>query len=227
MDQTPSFENRRAAGRQLAAELLARRVASPLVYALPRGGVPVGFEIAEALGAPLDLLFVRKIGVPGHEEIAAASIVDGEAPEIVLNEDVIKAMGISDEALAALAERELVEIERRREVYLEGAPPIAARGHTAVLADDGMATGASMLSAIAAVRHRAPARILVAVPVAAPEAVELVGAAADEVVCLSAPAHFRAVGLAYRDFHQLEDAEVVALMRAARRCTPATRAAAP
>jgi putative phosphoribosyl transferase len=206
------FPDRAAAGRALGAELQRRGLEAPIVYALPRGGVPVAVEIAATLSAPLDLLLVRKIGVPGHEEWAAGSIVDGERPDIVLNSDVMQAVGLSQADIAEAAGRQLREIERRRAIYAPGRSPISAKGKTAILVDDGVATGASMKAAITAVRRRGPKRVVVAVPVASPDTATELAALADEIVVLAAPANFRAVGLFYQDFHQLDDAEVVRLL---------------
>lgn len=210
------FANRREAGRLLADELSERVFANPVVYALPRGGVPVAVEIATALGAPLDLLLVRKIGAPGQEELAAGAIVDGERPDIIMNQDVVSAVGMSKVRFDKAAARALREIERRRALYLEGAPPITAKGATAILVDDGIATGASMRAAIEAVRRREPTRIVVAAPVAARETASEFSELADAFVCLAAPAQFGSVGYYYRDFTQLSDEDVIALMRRAR-----------
>lgn len=218
------FPDRAAAGRALAAALAARAFKRPVVYALPRGGVPAAVEIAKALDAPLDLLLVRKIGAPGQEELAAGSIVDGERPDLILNEEIIAALGMSRAQIDSVAARELREIERRRALYLPGRAPVSAAGRTAILVDDGVATGASMKAAIAAVRRRTPERIVVAVPVAAPDTAAELASLADDVVCLATPARFGAVGLYYRDFHQLEDDEVIALLAAA--VGPAARSAA-
>ena len=208
------FRDRAVAGRALGAELAKRAPEAPVVYALPRGGVPVAVEVAAALSAPLDLLLVRKIGVPGHEEWAAGSVVDGERPDIVLNPDVTKAVGLSQADIAQAAGRQLREIERRRAIYAPGRSPVSAKGKTAILVDDGVATGASMRAAITAVRRRGPKRVVVAVPVASPDTATELSALADEIVVLAAPANFRAVGLYYQDFHQLEDEEVVHLLTA-------------
>jgi putative phosphoribosyl transferase len=209
-----AFPDRAAAGRALGAELEKRALEAPVVYALPRGGVPVAVEIAAMLSAPLDLLLVRKIGVPGHEEWAAGSIVDGERPDIILNRDVMQAVGLSQDDIAEAAGAELREIERRRAIYAPGRAPISVKGKTAILVDDGVATGASMKAAIAAVRRREPTRVIVAVPVASPDAATELAALADDIIVLAAPSNFRAVGLYYQDFHQLDDAEVVRLLAA-------------
>lgn len=209
----PRFADRAAAGRLLGAQLDKLGFEAPVVYALPRGGVAVAVEVAEKLGAPLDLLLVRKIGVPGHEEVAAGSIVDGEQPDIIINERVASVARLTHAQIEVAGRRQLEEIERRRALYLPGRAPISAKGRTAILVDDGVATGASMKAAIAAVRRRAPQRIVIAVPVAAADTAAELAELADEVVCLAAPAYFGSVGYYYQDFHQLEDDEVVALLR--------------
>lgn len=203
------FPNRRRAGELLARELAKFKFEQPVVYALPRGGVPVGAPIAKALGAPLDLLLVRKIGAPGHEELATASVVDGETPDIVLNEDVVRALGMTRAHIDAAAKTQLKEIERRRALYLPGRAPVSAEGRTAIIVDDGIATGASVRAAIAALKRRHPRRVVVAVPVAAADAVRELRRQVDEVICLAAPERFGAVGYFYDDFHQLEDGEVI------------------
>ncbi len=208
----PRFHDRASAGRLLATELLRLKLSSPVVYALPRGGVPVAKPVAEALQAPLDLLLVRKIGVPWHPELAAGSIVDGERPDTIYNEEIIRQARLTESDLDPIAARELKEIERRRALYLPNKKPVSAKGRTAILVDDGIATGASMRAAIAAVRRRAPARIVVAIPVAALQTVDELRDVVDDVICLSAPEHFQAVGLHYEDFHQLTDQEVIGLL---------------
>ena len=208
------FLNRAQAGQLLARELAKLDLERPVVYALPRGGVPVAAPIAEALRAPLDLLLVRKIGVPGHEELAAGSVVDGAAPNIVVNQAIVRALGWSKAGVDAAAQPHLQEIERRRSLYLPGRAPIPAEGRTAILVDDGIATGASMRAAIEAVRRRQPRHIVVAVPVAAADTVRDLRREVDDVVCLAAPERFGAVGHFYRDFHQLDDAEVIGCLKA-------------
>ena len=207
--------DREAAGRYLARALSGRKFNNPVIYALPRGGVPVALPVAEALKAPLDILMVRKIGVPSQPELAAASVVDGEQPEIVLNEYVMRATGLDAEQINALAKPELDEIERRRAIYLSGRAPIRVEGRTAILVDDGIATGTSMKAAIRAVRKRNPAEIILAVPVAPPDTLRELGDMVDDTVALAAPMHFGAVGRFYKDFHQLSDEEVVDLLRTA------------
>jgi predicted phosphoribosyltransferase len=209
------FENRSDAGRQLARRLARFRGHDVVVLALPRGGVPVAFEVAQALGAPLDLLLVRKLGAPGHPELAAGAIVDGETLEIVANEDVLRLTGADHAFLERVAQRELAELERRRALYLGARPPLAVKGRTAIVVDDGVATGATVRAALRGLRRRAPARVVLAVPVAAPEALASLAAEADETECLEAPASFGAVGSFYRDFRQTGDAEVIALLERA------------
>jgi putative phosphoribosyl transferase len=211
MIQLP-FADRASAGAALADELVALHYQDPVVFALPRGGVPVAAPIARALKAPLDILLVRKIGVPWQPEFAAGSIIDGERPDIIMNEDVMRATGVKQSEIDAIAKRELLEIERRRALYAPGRKPLSAKGKTAILVDDGIATGASMRAAIAGVRRREPLRIVVAVPVAPPDTVAELRRQADEVICLAEPEPFGAVGYFYRDFHQLEDSEVIPLL---------------
>lgn len=208
----PLFDNRAEAGRLLAAKIVALKLERPAVYALPRGGAPVGLEIAKAIGAPLDLLLVRKIGLPTHPELAAGSIIDGERPDIIVNPDIIAASGLSRAAFDAIAARELAEIERRRALYGAERSPISAEGRSVILVDDGVATGASMRAAIAAMRRRRPRLLLAAAPVAAPDTARDLARAADRFICLAAPETFQGVGAFYRDFHQLDDADVLAAL---------------
>lgn len=204
--------DREEAGAYLARALSARRFTDPVVYALPRGGVPVARPIAEALKAPLDVLMVRKIGVPWQPELAAASVVDGEQADIVMNEPVMQAAKLDAKKIKELAQPELKEIERRREIYLPGRKPVRAEGRTAILVDDGIATGTSMKAAILAVKKRKPAEIIVAVPVAAPDTLRAIGRLVDDTIVLAAPERFGSVGNFYKDFHQLTDEEVVGLL---------------
>lgn len=166
------FRDREDAGRKLAAELHRFQGSDPVVLALPRGGVPVAFEIARELAAPLDLVLVRKIGAPGQRELAAAAVVDGENMELVVNQDVVDALGISQAYLDQEAKREVEEIERRRTAYLGGRKRVPVEGRTAIVVDDGIATGATMRAALRAVRRRKPSRLVLAVPVAPPDTVE-------------------------------------------------------
>lgn len=214
------FQDRHEAGRLLAERI--RRylehegdLPQPVVLALPRGGVPVAFEIARTLKAPLDVVLVRKIGLPHHPELAAGAIVDGPEPVVVWNEEVLATSGVSEAAIEAVRRRELEEIERRRAHYLAGREPPPVEGRTVILVDDGVATGATMLAAIRGIRQRRPAKVIVAVPVAPPDTLDRLSREADDVICLECPEWFWAVGAHYRDFRQLTDEEVVALLREA------------
>ena len=213
MQSTTRFTDRRQAGKALARALAARKLVDPVVLALPRGGVPVALEVARALGAPLDLVLVRKIGVPGQRELAAAAVVDGGAPEIVVNEDVLEAARLTRDYIEKAAKVELGEIDRRRRVYLEGRPRVALDGRVLVLVDDGIATGASIRAAIAALRRKRPMRLILAVPVAPAGTIAELRGEVDDIVCLTMPEPFYAVGMQYDDFEQVSDEEVVALMR--------------
>ena len=183
------------------------------MYALPRGGVPLAIEIAKVLHAPLDVLMVRKIGVPWQPELAAASVIDGEQPDIVMNEQVMQAAQMGEGDVRRLADRELEEMDRRRKLYRPGQAPFMAKARTAILVDDGVATGTTMRAAILAVRKRQPARVVLAVPVASPEAMNMLGHLVDDAVALAVPDQFGSVGQYYEDFHQMTDDEVVELLR--------------
>ena len=208
------FRDRAEAGRVLADEL--QRYAGRddvVVLALPRGGVPVGFEVARGLGAPLDVFVVRKLGVPGHEELAVGAIASGGVR--VLNERVVEAARLSEDELDAIAAREAAELERRERVYRGERRPLDVAGKVAIVVDDGLATGATMRAAVHAVRARDPARVVVGVPAGAPGTCDELGAVADEVVCVRTPEPFYAVGLWYADFSQTTDAEVRELLERA------------
>jgi putative phosphoribosyl transferase len=207
------FENRTDAGRKLADRLRGYRDLKPVVLALPRGGVPVGFEVASALGAPLDIALVRKIGMPFQPELALGAIVDGDRPEIVINEQLKERLGIPDTYVQEESARHLIEIERRRKLYLEGRQPIPLSGRAVIVVDDGIATGATMRAALRGIRRRQPASVALAVPVAPRDMIEALRTEADEVVCLFAPDDFGGVGQFYRDFRQVDDATVAALLR--------------
>jgi predicted phosphoribosyltransferase len=201
------FENREHAGKRLAEELqgFAGRD-DVVVLALPRGGVPVASEVARALHAPLDVFVVRKLGVPGREELAMGAIASGGA--LSLNDDVVLGRGIPTEVVEAVAARELRELVRREHAYRGARPLLDLTGKVAILVDDGLATGASMRAAVIALRHRNPARIVVAVPAAPRETCEEMGRIADEVVCAETPEPFWSVGTWYWDFSQTTDDEV-------------------
>ncbi len=208
------FEDRTQAGKLLAEALGAYRGSDVVVLALPRGGVPVAFEVARHLGAPLDLLLVRKLGLPAHPELAMGAVMDGTPPVIIRNEDVIRPARVSQASFNAVCEREKAEIERRRSRYLSGLPPVDLSGKTALIVDDGIATGATVKAAIRGLRQRHPAKVVVAVPVAPPDTVADLARMADEVICLDEPPDFGAIGCYYRDFRQLSDDEVVACLGA-------------
>ena len=210
------FASRADAGRRLAERLAGRRWERPVVLALPRGGVPVGLEVARRLACPLDLVLVRKVGAPYQPEFAIAAVVDGDPPRLVRNPALGAFEGRDWERhLEASYKTASDEIARRRDAYMAGRRPVPVEGRTAILVDDGLATGTTMRAAVEGVRARGARRLVVAVPVAPPDAVAALEAVADEVVCLQAPAGFGAVGAFYDDFHQLDDAEVVRLMRRA------------
>ena len=223
LDDRRAFQDRQEAGRELAARL--RKYAGRndvIVLALPRGGVPVAFEAAEALGAPLDLFLVRKLGTPGHRELAMGAIASGGVR--VLNNDVVQWYSISPEAIDAVAREEQLELERRESTYREGRPASSLAGKVVILIDDGLATGSTMRAAVQAVKQLAPARIVVAVPVGAPETCEELSEIADEVVCARMPQPFSAVGQWYLNFEQTTDEEVRALLRAHSRVVGARHA---
>ncbi len=205
--QPQRFRDRRDAGRVLAAKLsgYAHRP-DVIVLALPRGGVPVGYEVAHALGVMLDVFVVRKLGVPGHEELAMGAVATGGVR--VINESVVSALGIPEDVIDAVAAQEQLELARRERLYRDGRPTPDVQGKTVILVDDGLATGATMQAAVRALRQQHPARIVVAVPVAAPETCEAVQAEVDEVVCAMTPEPFLAVGFWYEDFSQPTDDEV-------------------
>jgi predicted phosphoribosyltransferase len=206
------FHNRSDAGRQLASKLSAfAHRDDVVVLALPRGGVPVAFEVARALNAPLDIFLVRKLGVPGHPELAMGAIASGGVR--VLSEDIIEQLGVPRTAVEQVAVRERLELERRDRLYRGERPPPLLRDRTVILVDDGLATGATMEAAIVAVRQYQPARVIVAAPVGATDTCRRLKALADDVMCASTPEPFQAVGLWYEQFDQTSDDEVIALLR--------------
>lgn len=214
------FADRSEAGTALAGLLAKRKLEDAVILALPRGGVPVALEIARALRVPIDVVLVRKIGVPGHREVAAAAVVDGGDAEIVHNRGVMRAAQLDDEAVSELAEPELAEIERRRSLYLGSRRRERLEGRTLIIVDDGIATGATMRAAIAALKRKQPMRLIIAVPVAAPDVMDALRREVDDVVCLATPEPFYAVGEHYRDFHQISDAEVIAALAEAEMLVP-------
>lgn len=206
------FADRTQAGRLLAQEVLALKLTDPVVLALPRGGVPVAAEVASALHAPLDLLLVRKIGAPGHGELAVAAVAEGPPSAVVVDDEIRHMTGASRAYVDHEAKEELREIARRRTAYLRDRPPLSVEGKTAVVVDDGIATGTTVRAALQALRRRKPARLVLAIPVAPSEAVAALRAEVDDLVCLSQPPYFHAVGLHYADFHQVSDDEVVRIL---------------
>ncbi len=208
------FKDRYEAGKKLAEALSAYEGRTDVaVLALPRGGVPVGYELAKALNAPLDIFLVRKLGVPGHEELAMGAIASNDV--MVLNEGIINAYGISERTLETVASRERSEMRRREVLYRGDRPRLDVRGKSVILVDDGFATGASMRAAVTAVRGQRPSYVVVAVPTAPPETCESFEAVVDEVVCLITPQPFAAVGYWFEDFSQTTDEEVRELLEEA------------
>jgi predicted phosphoribosyltransferase len=217
-----AFPNRSEAGRFLATKLSKHAGRDDvIVLGLPRGGVPVAYEVAQALRVPLDVFIVRKLGVPGFEELAVGAIASGGVR--VLNQDVANALPNADEIIDAVTERETAELERREHEYRDGRPAPEIRGRTVILIDDGLATGATMRAAVAALRQRGAARIVVAVPVGPPDTCRELEEVADEVVCASAPESFQAVGQYYDDFSQTTDDEVRDLLARAAKSEPDRR----
>ena len=206
------FTDRNDAGRQLAKALAAYKGQEVVVFALPRGGVPVAAKIAEALDAPLDLIIVRKIGVPFQPELAMGAVVGGPAPVTVRNEDVITLSGINEHEFTAIRDRELAEIERRRKAYIGERPHPELAGRIAIVVDDGIATGATTRAALRAMRMRKPRKLVLAVPVAPTETLHKLEGEADEIVCLEDYENFGAIGLFYSDFRQVSDGDVVDLL---------------
>ncbi len=206
------FRDRKDAGRRLATALSDYKTEHPVVLALPRGGVPVAAEVARALEAPLDLLLVRKIGVPFHPELAMGAVVDGSAPLVVRNEDVIRMARVSETEFAAVRDRELAEIKRRRARYVGDRSHPDLKGRVVIVIDDGIATGATTRAALRAVRKQEPSRLILAVPVAPTPTLQELRDEADEIVCLEDYEPFGAVAAYYADFGQTSDEEVAALL---------------
>ena len=207
-----SFETRSAAGRMLVPILMKFKDQKPVILALPRGGVAVAAEIAAALNAPLDLVLVRKIGLPTQPELAMGAVVDGGSPIIVRNEDIIREAGVSEAKFNARCEAELAEIDRRRAAYLGDRERTAVKGRVAIIVDDGIATGATIRAAARATRMRKPASLILAAPIAAKSAIDALQPEADELICAEIHESFRAIGYYYADFHHMTDCEVIALL---------------
>lgn len=209
------------ADRAEAGRLLAQRLATlpwpgrSVVLALPRGGVPIGLAVAQALGAPLDLLLVRKIGAPWQRELAVAAVVDGTPPELVIDDEACRYAGVDRHYIDGQIPDAVREIERRRRAYLRGRAPLDVTGATAIVVDDGIATGTTVRAALKALRRRQPQRLVLAVPVAPADTAAALRAEVDALICLQTPFPFDAVGAHYADFHQVEDAEVIAALDAA------------
>ncbi|KUO52154.1 MAG: phosphoribosyltransferase [Sphingomonadales bacterium BRH_c3] len=217
------FANRRVAGRDLALALTSLEIEDPIIFALPRGGVPLGFEVAKQLKAPLDILLVRKIGAPGHEEFGIGALVDGASPQVVIDERTAKLAGADDAYIEREVQRQLAEVERRREAYGSGLSH-SPRGRSVIVVDDGIATGGTVKAALKALRMAGASRIVLAVPVAPRSAIAELRQYSDEIVCLAMPEPFYAVGAHYDDFSQTSDAEVIELLESARQWAPSEQA---
>ena len=207
------FRDRSDAGRRLAKALSQYEGRNAVVLALPRGGVPVAAEVAAALHAPLDLILVRKIGVPSQPELAMGAVVDGAAPIIVRNEEVIELSGTTAEEFDAVCAREVAEIERRRQLYIGDRARAEIAGQVVIVIDDGIATGATTRAALQAVRQRKPKELVLAVPVAPDDTIAKLRGEVDALICLETPELFGAIGYFYRDFRQVGDQEVVAILK--------------
>ena len=225
MHARPLFKDRPSAGRELARRVACLGLDDPIILAMPRGGVPIAVEIARELAAPIELIFVRKIGVPLQPELAAAAVVDGSDAEIVANEDVMAHAGLTHSTIRELARAELMEINRRRRVYLEGRARVPLEGRELIVVDDGIATGASIRVALAALRRKNPKRVVLAIPVAPREIVDELRTEVDDIVCLATPDPFFAIGAHYEDFHQVPDREVMRCLDEAGAIAPRTSAA--
>ncbi len=210
----PPFEDRREAGRRLAEKLSRFKDERPVVFALPRGGVPVGYEISRALEAPLDVFVSRKLGAPGQPEFGIGAVAAGGVR--VLNEDVLRRLGIPDDYVEQITARETAEVERRLRYFRGERPEPDVGGRTAILVDDGLATGVTARAAVEALRSRGPQRLVLAAPVCAAQTAQLLGPEVDEVVCLESPSDLGAIGFWYKNFEQTSDEEVVELLERAR-----------
>ena len=206
------FADRAEAGRLLAERLAAMGLTDPLVLALPRGGVPVGAEIALRLHAPLDVTLVRKLGAPDEPELAIGAVAEGDPPEIVLNSEQVEDLDLSEDFIASAVARELITIEQRRRDYVGVRPAVQAARRAVIVVDDGVATGMTMQAALRSIRRRGAERLIAAAPVASREAMTMLRAESDDVVCLRAPRHFGSVGSFYRNFAQVCDADVARLL---------------
>jgi putative phosphoribosyl transferase len=212
------FADREEAGRQLAEAVTQLALDNPVILALPRGGVPVGFEVAKALSAPLDMLLVRKIGAPGHEEYGIGALVDGASPQVVIDEVAARMVGADQAYIDRKVAEQLQEIERRRAAYRTG-PPASLESRNIVLVDDGIATGGTVRAALRALAKVGAKQVVLAVPLAPPDVLPEMRTLCDEVVCLSSPEPFHAVGAHYRDFSQTDDRQVIDLLERAKAWT--------
>jgi putative phosphoribosyl transferase len=206
------YADRESAGELLARRLLACARSDVVVVGIPRGGVPVAKQIAEALSAPLDVIVVRKLGAPDQPELGIGAVVDGDHPGAIYNQDIIEHLGIPNEYIEAEISRQLKEVKRREIAYRGGRPKIPVTGRTVILVDDGIATGSSVRAALRGIRRQKPKRLILATPVAPRESIEALRGDADEVICLESPEHFFAVGQFYRDFRQVSDDQVKAML---------------
>ena len=218
------FADRVDAGRKLAARLLKYKDQNPVVLAVPRGGVPVAFEVARALNAPLDVIIVRKLGAPGQPELGVGAVVDGDHPETILNREVVGAMRVSRDYLEREIHNQLKEIHRRNLVYRAGRARVELKNRTVIVVDDGIATGGSIRAALRGVQQQGPKKVVLAVPVGPSDTIESLRDEVDEVVCLSTPPIFFGIGEFYTDFHQLADTEVIRLLDLARPEPPSAEA---
>jgi len=218
--RSPPFEDRRDAGQKLAAKLSRFRGRRCVVFGLPRGGVPVGYEISRSLGAPLDVFVSRKLGAPGQPEFGIGAVAAGGVR--VLNTDVIRRLGIPDEYVERITAQEVAEVNRRLSFFRGGRPEMAVGGRTAILVDDGLATGVTAHAAVEALKLRKPGRLILAAPVCAAQTAELFASKVDELLCLASPSDLGAIGLWYKNFDQTTDEEVVQLLENARNEREAT-----
>jgi putative phosphoribosyl transferase len=207
------FKDRQQAGEQLAARLKSWNLQQPVVYALPRGGVPIAAKIARSLQAPLDVVLVRKLGAPMQPELALGAIVDGDPPTITLNDDVVRSLGASAGQIDDIAAAELAVIRRRRIEYSGSLNRVAPDGRTAIVVDDGIATGATARAALRALRKQGAAQLVLAVPVAPAEVLEALKSEVDAILCLETPKNFMSVGACYEDFRQVSTAEVIKIFQ--------------
>ncbi len=220
-DEELIFADRSEAGRKLAARLAKYKAQNPVVLSVPRGGVPVAFEVARALDAPLDVVIVRKLGAPGQSELGIGAVVDGDHPETILNREVMSALRVSRDYLEREIHNQLKEIHRRNQVYRSGRPRVELKDRCVIVVDDGIATGGSIRAALRGIRQQGPNKVVLAVPVGPADTIESLRDEVDEVVCLNTPAMFFGIGEFYSDFHQLGDAEVIRLLELAQPAQPA------